>query len=207
MNKPCIIITGANGFIGEHLANYFYAKGWRVQALVRKVPLKAVKEVGYIEYDLEKSPDEFIFDSVDYLVHCAYLRFEKNKNADLINIAGTKKLIECCRKRNIKFLFFSSFSAHNSAESHYGKTKLECEKLIDLSTDVILKPGLVIGKRGLASELIKTIKKSSFFPLIGAGKQPIQTIYINDVCIIVEAVIEKKMSGLFYIAETNTITM
>lgn len=75
------------------------------------------------------------------------MKFDQNKNADKINIDGTKKLVEFCRKKNIKPLFFSSFSAHKEAISHYGKTKLELEKLFDISKDVILKPGFVLGKK------------------------------------------------------------
>ena len=118
MTKPTIIITGANGFIGEHLIHYFFENGWRVKALVRKVPVEIVRDVEYIVYDLEKTPDESIFDSVDYLVHCAYLKFDQNKNADKINIDGTKKLVEFCSKKNIKQLFLSYISAHTEAISY-----------------------------------------------------------------------------------------
>lgn len=207
MTKPTIIITGANGFIGEHLIHYFFENGWRVKALVRKVPVEIVRDVEYIVYDLEKTPDESIFDSVDYLVHCAYLKFDQNKNADKINIDGTKKLVEFCRKKNIKPLFFSSFSAHKEAISHYGKTKLELEKLFDISKDVILKPGFVLGKKGLSGELIKRIKTFKFFPLIGGGAQPIQTIHIDDLCLIIELAFERNIVGLFYVAEPDAISM
>ncbi len=207
MNKPTIIITGANGFIGSYLVNYFFAKGWKVRAFVYADPKNKMNGVDYIPYNLEDDLTQSIFESVNYLVHCAYLRFEKNKNADEINRTGTKKLIDICKRKNIKLVFFSSFSAHKNAESHYGKTKLACEKLVNDTTAVILKPGFVIGKKGLAAELIKKIKSSSFFPLIGNGTQPIQTIYIEELCLIVDAVFEKNITGLFYVAEKNAVSM
>lgn len=207
MTKPTIIITGANGFIGEYLVHFFFENGWNVKALVRKIPVEIVRDVEYIEYCLEKTPDESVFESVDYLVHCAYLKFEQNKNADRINIDGTKSLIEICRKKNVKMLFLSSFSAHKDAVSHYGKTKLELEKLFDVSKDVILKPGFVFGKKGLSGELINRIKTSKFFPLIGGGMQPIQTIHIDDLCLIIELAFERDVLGLFYVAEPDAITM
>jgi nucleoside-diphosphate-sugar epimerase len=110
-------------------------------------------------------------------------------------------------KKKVKPLFLSSFSAHEKAQSHYGKTKLEVEKLFDLSKDIILKPGFVIGKKGMASELINTLRKSKIFPLIGGGSQPIQTIYIDDLCTIIETLFENNHSGLFYVAESEAITM
>lgn len=207
MIKPSIIITGANGFIGEHLVHYFFENGWRVKALVRNFPKEVVRDVEYVTYDLENTPDESVFDSVDYLVHCAYLRFDQNKNSDEINISGTKKIVEICRKKNIKPLFLSSFSAHPDAESHYGKTKLACEKLFDLTKDVVLKPGLVIGKKGLAAELINTINRSTLLPLIGGGTQPVQTIHVDDLCLIIEYAFEREKVGLYHVAEPKAITM
>jgi nucleoside-diphosphate-sugar epimerase len=207
MNKPTIIITGANGFIGEYLVNSFFRKGWKVKAFVHSVPKNRLEGVEYIEYDLEKSPNANDFTSVDYLVHCAYLRFENNKNSNEINLRGTKILIGLCRKNNIKSLFISSFSAHKDAVSHYGKTKMECEIEFDLSKDIILRPGLVIGKKGLAAEIIGRIKNSIYFPLIGGGSQPIQTIYIDDLYLVIESALEKKLNGLFYVAETEAISM
>lgn len=207
MTSPSIIITGANGFIGESLVNYFLTKGWLVKALVHSMPISKLSGVEYVLYNLEEKPNEKIFKSVDYFVHAAFLKFEKNKNSDSINIEGTKILIDICRKNNVKFLFFSSFSAHKDAESHYGKTKLESEKLFDLSKDLILKPGFVIGKKGLSGELINRMKNSTFFPLVGGGKQPIQTLHIDDLCLCVEKVFVGNLTGLFHVAEREAISM
>ena len=207
MTDPTIIITGANGFIGESLVKHFFSKGWLVKAFVHSMPENKLNGVEYVFYDLEEKPNERAFESVNYLVHCAYLKFEKNKNSDKINIDGTKMLIGLCRKNNIKLIYLSSFSAHNGAESHYGKNKLEAEKLFDLLKDVILKPGFVIGKKGLAGGLINSIRKARFFPLVGDGIQPIQTIYIDDLCLIVEKVFVNDMSGLYLVAETEAISM
>lgn len=207
MTKPKIIITGANGFIGESLVNYFLAKGWLVKAFVHSMPISKVIGVEYILYNLEEKPNEKIFESVNYLVHGAYLKFEKNKNSDSINIQGTKTLIDLCRKNNIKPLFLSSFSAHKAAESHYGKTKLESEKLFDTSKDVILKPGFVIGKKGLSGELINRIRNAAFFPLVGGGVQPIQTIHIDDLCLIIEKVFTSNIAGFYHVAEAEAISM
>lgn len=207
MSKPTIIITGANGFIGECLVKHFFDLGWSVRALVHSMPKEKLSEVNYIQYSLEKTPESFVFENADFLVHCAYLRFEKNANADQINLQGTKIVLSLCRQHQVKPLFISSFSAHEMAQSHYGKTKLACEKLFDLSTDVVLKPGFVIGKKGMGAELIARIKNATFFPLVGGGNQPIQTVWYNDLCLVIQKAFEKKLSGLFYIAEPTPITM
>src|SRR4051794_24178922 len=120
----CIIITGANGFIGSELVNRLSSAGWKVKAFVHSQPSVKIPGVEYIGFDLEKENREPDFNDAELLVHCAYIRYDQNKNADEINIAGTKRLIAICRKKNIKPIFISSFSAHPGAQSHYGKNKL-----------------------------------------------------------------------------------
>ena len=207
MIKPTVIITGANGFIGECLLKHFHDLGWKIKALVHKEPSEVYSNAEYILYNIEEKPDEKLFIGGDYLVHCAYLRYEKNKNADELNVNGTRSLIELCRKHNIKPLFLSSFSAHSGAESHYGITKLACEKLFDLSKDIVLKTGFVIGKKGLFGEMKNRILNSKYFPLVGGGNQPIQTVYIDDLCYIIENSLLENRSGLFKVAEPEAISM
>ena len=94
MIKPTIIITGANGFIGECLVKHFHDLGWKIKALVHKIPQEVFTTVEYVVYKIEEKPDEELFIGADYLVHCAYLRFEKNHHADQLNIQATKWLVE-----------------------------------------------------------------------------------------------------------------
>jgi FlaA1/EpsC-like NDP-sugar epimerase len=58
MNKPTIIITGANGFIGQQLLQHFLNKNWNVKAFVRSVPKNKFEGVEYIIYNLEEKPNE-----------------------------------------------------------------------------------------------------------------------------------------------------
>lgn len=202
-----IIITGANGFIGEALTRHFIAKGYQVTAMVRNLPTHKIAGAEYVTYDMEKPENLLVFSGALALVHCAYVRIDRNKKADEINYTSTKNLMEQCHQHGVKFVFISSFSAHEKALSHYGKTKLKCEQLIDTTKDLIVKPGLVIGRKGLASEIISKIKNSPFFPLVGNGQQPLQTVYINDLCFAIEQLISKNKTGIYHIAENRPITM
>lgn len=206
-DKKTIIITGSSGFIGSELVNFFAAKGWNVRAFQRKAGSNANKNISYHSFSLGAKPDEKSFEGADYIVHCAHQHFNsKNKNADELNIASAKSIIDIARKKNIKILFLSTLSAHSQAESHYGKNKFFLESLFDLNKDLVLKLGLVLGNGGLFGTISGLIKKGKFIPMIG-GNKPIQTIDVDDLCLIIDNGISQNISGLFHIAEAETKTL
>lgn len=203
-----IIITGANGFIGSALVDFFANKDYQIKALVRNPEVKAKENIHYFKYELGKSlEDESLFKNANYLIHCAFERFDQQNNSDFINEKGTKDLIELSRKYSVKMVFLSSFSAHSEAESHYGKNKFFLESFFDQQKDIIVKPGLVLGKGGLFSTIYNYIKKASIIPLIGGGHQPVQTIYINDLCKTIESVLIKNLNGTYWVAEPTACSM
>jgi NAD dependent epimerase/dehydratase family enzyme len=97
-------------------------------------------------------------------------------------------------------------SAQENSPTTYGKQKFAIEKLFSCSQDVIVRPGLVIGNGGLVKEMINFIKKRKVVPLVNGGKQPIQTLYIDDLILAIDKIIEKNLQGSFTIAEPSAIT-
>jgi nucleoside-diphosphate-sugar epimerase len=175
-----VFITGANGWIGSHLAELFLARGWKVVALVRRPG--TIPGVEYRGYRLEdgKAPLEGA-DSNSVLIHCAYAKYSrKNRGSDELNLSAARALLSQARERGMKFVFFSSLSAHDAAESHYGKHKLALENIFDPSRDLILRPGFVLGEGGLAGEIIKSLRRLPLIPIFSGGNQPIQTISVED---------------------------
>ena len=206
MNKPKIIITGANGYLGNYFLNYFNKLGWQIKAFTHNTPINAIKDVEYINYSLSENLNANDFKNVNYVIHSAYVRYDKNKNADKINFEGTKKLVDLCDVLAIPMIYLSSFSAHEQAVSHYGTSKIQCEKLFNLSKHAVLKIGFIIGKGGILGEMINRINTSKFFPLVGENK-PLQSVYIDDLCIVLKEIIENTISGLFYVAHEKVVTM
>lgn len=222
---PTILITGAGGFIGSALVHYFAGKGWKVYALAHNIPktspptpllekrrggvrTKYDFDIHYFKYSLEKGvADESIFVDVDYIVHCAYLKNENHPNAFDINIAASKHLLELSRKYDVKKnIFLSSMSAQENSPTTYGKQKFAIEKLFNSAQDAVVRPGLVLGNGGLVKDMIDFIKRKKIIPLVDGGKQPIQTIYIDDLVLAIDKIFEKNIHGLFTIAANETIS-
>jgi len=201
INKS-IAITGANGFIGSNLKEYFLVKGFRVKCFQRPKPLVYEPSVSYVRYDLELplSTDDFL--NIDILIHCAYTPYSiKCENADEINAIATARIIEMCRQHMIKIIFLSSFSAHSSTRSHYGMNKLALEKMFDEKRDLIFKLGLVVGNGGMFLKMKELLDNKYIIPLIDNGKQLVQTIGMPDLLEIFNVAIDKGITGIYNVAE------
>lgn len=197
-----IIVTGASGYIGRYLVSYLREAGHEVIPFVRK----ADSTKGEVLYDLTSAIPSESISKVDVLVHCAFIPKGKHKNATADNISGTEKLLSVCKEHGVRFIFFSTLSAHLEAESDYGKHKFQLESQLDLSTDAVLKPGLVIGNGGLFGRMLDFSRRFRIIPLIDGGKQPLQFIALADVAACTRNIIEKNLSGSYVLVSQEDHT-
>jgi nucleoside-diphosphate-sugar epimerase len=206
MNKPVIAITGAAGFIGSSIARALLENDYNVISLVRKENTTvAGNETRF--FDLQVPPPADLLKGADILIHCAFVDHNKNKQASRINYSGTKHLQENAAHNGIsKIIFFSTISANATTTSEYGKNKWQLEALFDKGRDVIIKPGLVIGKNGLFGRLLKNILSKKIVPLVNGGKQPIQVVALEDVILATTEIIKNKLAGTYILANTQRFT-
>ncbi|PBQ32812.1 UDP-glucose 4-epimerase [Sphingobacteriaceae bacterium] len=157
-NKPTILITGATGFIGQHLVKLSIEKGFAVHALVRKTSdVTFIKNLGanilYADLSSTKSILKVFLEltglglTVDYIIHAAALTkarsekefFDSNAKSTLHILAA----IEQARLKLKKFIFISSLAAsgpenfgkliekdHDQPITQYGKSKLQAERIV-----------------------------------------------------------------------------
>lgn len=202
MDNKKIIVTGANGFIGNYLVNHLRSNDYDVIPFLRRPNV----ENGEVFYDINGDVNESIIATSKVVIHCAFIPNTNNNSAFDQNIYGTQKLVNLCNKYKIKLIFFSTLSAHSNAESEYGKHKYALENKLDCSKDVILKPGLVIGKGGLFNRMLRFARKFRIIPLIDRGKQPLQFIALSDVAESVVEIINKNLSGSYTLVTNEQMT-
>lgn len=207
--SPTVIITGANGFVGSTLVDYFAGKGWKVVGLVRGAAGKKPRpNVRYEEYDLTKPVDDAIFAGATYLVHAAYIKYDgKHPHALEQNVQAASNLLLAAREHHLKkTVFMSSMSSHENAISIYGKQKLATEKLFHTKNDVILRCGLILGNGGLVKQMADFMASKHMVPLIGGGKQPLQIISVHDLARTIEQALTGKAHGIFTVAHPRVYT-
>ena len=203
------LVTGATGFIGTHLVQALVKEGREVRCLTRNSDKKSLLENNGVEVVygnlLDKDSLKSAVNGVKIIYHLAGEVYTDNVETYYkTNINGTRNLIETCINNSIeKFIFFSSIAAtgpclNNEQMSEetccmpispYGKSKLECEKLISCFseqnklTSVIIRPPVVYGpginESSRALKLIQTIKQGKII-IPGNGNHRISLCYITN---------------------------
>ena len=192
--KNDILITGANGFIGQNIKKALHKRN--IVSIV-KSNNNSSKSTQTFEVDLSKKFDiSSHLKNVDVVIHTAgkteSINVKSNKvlqEFNDINVRATKLLAEQAAKNGVsRFIFISSIKVNGENTNKrkaftsndraypadlYAKTKLEAElelKKISSKTGmkfVIIRPPLVYGQdvKGNFANLIKLIKKNIPLPL------------------------------------------
>lgn len=234
-NKLKILITGASGFIGSHLAEQLLEEGAEVRLFVRNS-----KEIGLRgEERMEKVIGDILeldsilkaLNGVDIVFHLAAELRMGLVSADLltkVNSNGAKNVITACRKKKISKLIFSSSvgvlgdikkppASENyppQPEDDYEISKYQGEKLALKAAEeglrvIIIRPAWVYGPRDKRTlKLFRIINKGRMF-LIGNGKNLQHPVYVTDVVqsMILASRKEVKNGSTYHIAGDRILTL
>ena len=172
-----VLITGASGFIGKFLSNYFIKKGWTIYGLSRKNPGFNHKNFIWVQSGIEQG--SFHIEPVDFCIHTAAL--SPNLNATTFsyvknNVIGTNNVIQSIYDSGCRiFIFLSAVSVYGDVSdsiinedtqiinpSVYGASKYLSELQIteqkSIKYAILRLPG-VLGPEARTPWLVKTIAK------------------------------------------------
>jgi len=208
---PLVVVTGAGGFIGRHLCPRFARGGFRVHALLRDPASAAFAQTPIVprRIELPDDIDHAAFDGARAVIHCAYATRQADpQDARPVNELGTRRVLEASRAAGGPcFVFLSSQSAHAGATSYYGRSKLELERLLSAERDLIVRPGLVLGREGagLFERMCDWVRRARLIPLFGGGRQPLQTVLIDDLVEAIFCAVTRGLTGRYTVAEPEPI--
>jgi len=191
-----ILITGATGFIGRHLASALHAVGHDVVGTARSArPAERGAATRFIEADFTRdhSPGDWLprLEGIDIVINAVgILRQDRHRRFEAIHVNAPRALFEACAASRVKLVIqFSALGADEYAQSQYHRSKREADRVLARVgvPFVVVQPSLVFGSDGVSAALFTRLAAAPLIPLPGKGDQRVQPIHIDDV---VAAVIE-----------------
>lgn len=185
-----IVLTGATGFIGQHLQQALLANGWQVCALVRPSSAHKDKLLPGVRSLLTDFADTDQLASAvtdcKAVIYCAgSVRGRNLKEFTAANIAGVRSVADAVNRKDseIPLLLISSLAASRPGISDYANSKfLGEQELIDHARFpwTIFRPSAVYGQgdRELRP-LLKMARKGIVTPA-GPSQQRISLLHVDD---------------------------
>ena len=201
-----VLVTGASGFLGSHIAEALAAEGHQVRLLFRaRSNREWVRGIDYEDAagditDPDSLPDAVA--GVDAVVHAAGLVKARNyEEFAAVNANGTGNLVNAVEEHAPqlkRFVYVSSLAAHGPSPggrprpidaspnpiTAYGRSKLAGEDLVRLSSlaprSVIFRAPALYGPRDPALVPFFRLARFRLAPLLMGGHNRISIVYGPD---------------------------
>jgi nucleoside-diphosphate-sugar epimerase len=194
-----VAVLGGSGFIGARIVRGLAEAGFRVRCGVRRAlpPREEGSAVDFVLCDSSNAGSlESLFEGQDAVVYAAGLTTasgHQSWNTYLRqNVESTLNVELACRKVGVKTLvYLGSQAAHEGAEGRYGVSKHLGEKIVEASSLdwVVLKPGQVIGQKGLVNTLFGLSALLPVFPVLGNTPRNLELVGVDEIAAFVMKVI------------------
>lgn len=186
-----VLVLGANGFIGSHVAAALSGAGWAVRAGARRIiePARRAPTFDWVVADFAKltTPQAWapLLVGMDAVVNCVgVLQNGAGDSTQAAHIDGPHALIEACEAAGVRRLVhISAVGADDGAGTDYARTKAETERMIETSglDWLILRPSLVVDRAAFGGTgLIRALAAFPLFSPVVGGDQIFRPISLSD---------------------------
>lgn len=196
-----VLVLGASGFIGAHVAAALAARGWAVRAGARRPEaarrLAPAHEWVRAEFAELTTPGAWapLLDGVDAVVNCVgVLQDGAGDSTRVAHVDGPAALIAACEAAGVRRLVhISAAGADPEAGTAYALTKAETERRVAASglNWVILRPSLVLARAvyGGAALMRGLAAFPGVIPVLG-GDQRFRPVALDDLAAAVVRLVE-----------------
>jgi len=227
-----IIVTGANGFLGQHICHYFQQVA-NVYALGKGAKRLPFTELEYHDADVNDNNRLLrLFHDIqpDVIIHTAAVSkpdegYHHPEKCETVNVDGTRSVIDAARALQVHpHLVFTSSdfvlgeggphdeTAVPAPLNYYGEGKLRAEKLVMESglPATIIRPVFMYGPiwTGMRPTFLHWIWNAlnNHQALKVVDDQYRTPAYAGDVCHAINAIILRKATGLFHLGGADRVT-
>ena len=183
-----VLLTGASGFIGRHLAAALLKNGHEIVCASRHSPTGQLAGCRHVEADFTRDFDVETWlprlERVDIVINAVGIIAERGAQTfDAIHDRTPRAMFAACVAAGVGLVIqVSALGADQDARSGYHRSKKSADDfLLALPIDsVIVQPSLVFGKNGTSARLFAQLASLPLIPLPGRGDQMVQPIHIDD---------------------------
>jgi nucleoside-diphosphate-sugar epimerase len=201
-----VLVTGATGFLGSHIAEQLARQGHAVRVLVRRTSDRTFLQGFDAEEVLGEvtQPDSLppVVDGVEVIVHAAGLTKARSAaEFEAVNAGGTANLLAALKPDQPlqRFVLISSLAAHGPSEdgrsrpldaapapvTAYGRSKLRAEEIVRSwatagRAATIIRPPVIYGPRDRQLLPFFQLARWRLAPLLGGGSNAVSCVYVED---------------------------
>lgn len=226
-----LLITGANGFLGQHLALHMHNKLYDIYPVSRGAKRIPIAEIPY--YQLELTDKQAVLNFVDQIkpdciIHTAAMSkpdecFYNQAECFLQNVTATEYLLEAAKLVSARFVYISTDFIYGEGGPHsenaipnplnfYGETKLMAENLVKTSglKHNIIRPVFIYGAHwdGMRPSFIQWVKLNlETNKKIKVVTDQLRTAtYVGDICKGIELLLQHETNEDFHFAGSDILS-
>lgn len=201
-----ILLTGASGFIGQHLLQALLTEGHHVVCAVRapeaKLPKSADPRLSTIHADFSKDTDKTTWlarlSHIDVVINTVGIFRESGRQdfARLHRDTPRALFAACAESHDVQMVIqLSALGADRDATTPYHLSKRDADDyLASLPLrSYIVQPSLVYGRDGASARTFRTLASMPFTLRFGSKPQLVQPIHVDDLALAIVGLLKHRL--------------
>ncbi len=185
-----VLVTGASGFIGNHLVHALLSAGHRVTLCVRRPSYRANHPAGcqrvLADFSRDVTPDIWLprLAGIDAVINTVGI-FRETRQQRFANLhhKAPAALFKACEQAGIKRVIqVSALGADANARTAYHLSKRAADEVLCASglEWTILRPSIVYARGAASWSLFLGLASLPWIPVVERGEQRIQPVHVAD---------------------------
>lgn len=197
-----ILLTGASGFIGQHLLQALLAEGHEVVCAVRRVNKTGDPRLSFIHADFTKDTDKSAWlarlSGIEAVINTVGIFRESGAQTfDRLHVRAPRALFAACAESHEVHMVvqLSALGADQDADTAYHLSKKAADDyLASLPVRAaIVQPSLVYGSDGASARVFKALASMPFALRFGDAPQLVQPVHVDDVAAAIVALLRRRL--------------